>query len=121
MNRIIHFEIPVSDPEKSIAFYESLFGWKFKRFGDVDYWEVTTGPNDEPGINGGLMKRHDPKQPVANTIQVPDVDEALKKIVDAGGKIALPKMAIPGIGWLAYFMDPDGNIHGIMHDDKTAK
>lgn len=55
------------------------------------------------------------------TIHVASVDEYLKKIEGAGGKVALPKMAIPGLAWLAYGIDPDGNIFGIYEDDKNAK
>lgn len=119
MNRVIHFEIPSSDPEKSIAFYAGVFGWKFDRWGEEPYWLITTGEG-EPGINGGLMARHHPEQPVANTICVASLDAAVAAVEAAGGTIALPKMPIPTIGWLAYFKDPDGNIFGLMESDPNA-
>lgn len=121
MNRIVHFEIPASDPEKSIKFYGDLFGWKFTRFGNEEYWLVETGQPDQPGINGGLMKRRDPAQPVTNTIEVANLDDTIKRIEAAGGKIVVPKMPIPGVGWLAFFTDPDGMIHGITKADPSAK
>ena len=37
------------------------------------------------------------------------------------GTITVPKMAIPGVGWLAYFKDPDGNAFGIMESDMSAR
>lgn len=121
MSRITHFEIPSDDPEKLMSFYRTVFGWSFQRFGDYDYWMVTTGDNSKPGINGGLMKKKDPKQPVVNSINVENIDVSIKTIEANGGKIVVPKNAIPGVGWLAYFTDPDGNIHGIMQPDTNAK
>ena len=43
------------------------------------------------------------------------------KVVAGGGQIVLPKMAIPGVGYLAYCTDPAGLIFGIMHPDPAAK
>ncbi len=122
MNRVVHFEIPLNDPEKGAAFYEKIFGWEITKWdGSAPYWLVSTGDPAQPGINGGLLKKQDPQQPVVNTIEVQSVDDTLNAIVKAGGSVALPKMPIPGVGWLAYFKDPEGNISGIMQNDKSAK
>lgn len=118
MPRPVHFEIPVDDPERAAAFWGSVFGWQFQKWGDMDYWIVLTG--EGPGIDGGMLKRNDPAQPVTNTIDVPSIDEYIGKVEAAGGLIVVPKMAIPTVGWLAYFKDPDGNIFGIMQNDPTA-
>lgn len=120
MPRPIHFEIPVSDPDKAIEFYNSVFGWTFRQWGEEKYWLVTTGPEGEPGINGGLLLRRAPDHPQVNTIGVADVGAALESVVAAGGSIAVPRMAIPGVGWLAYGKDPDGNIFGMMQPDAGA-
>jgi predicted enzyme related to lactoylglutathione lyase len=56
-----------------------------------------------------------------NTVGVPSVDEFLKKIVKAGGKIVQKKTTIPGVGYMAYCADTEGNVFGIMQDDPTAK
>ena len=82
---------------------------------------IKTGEDSQPGINGGMMKRRDPSGSVYNTIQVPSVDQFVKKIESKGGIIVLPKMAIPGVGWLAYFKDTEGNISGIHQPDPSAK
>ena len=119
MHRPIHFEIPVADPEKSKKFFEDVFGWKFQKWdGPMDYWVILTG--EGVGIDGGMMRRNDPAQPIVNTIEVESVDAAVERIVAAGGEIVVPKMPIPGVGYLAYFKDVDGLIHGIMHTDRTA-
>lgn len=120
-NRVVHFEIPSDDPKKSMDFFGKAFGWKFQQFGDMQYWTVITGENDKPGINGGLMKKMDPKQPVAISIDVDNIDKAIEDITNAGGVIVVPKMPITSVGWLAYFTDPDGNIHGVYQHDPEAK
>jgi uncharacterized protein len=33
----------------------------------------------------------------------------------------VPKMPIPGVGWVAYFKDTEGHIFGAMQADATAK
>jgi hypothetical protein len=66
-----------------------------------------------------LPKR--PGQPIVNTIDVPSVDDYAQKVEAHGGKVVVPKMAIPGVGWLAYFADPEGNITGIYTQDPSAK
>ena len=128
MPRVIHFEIHATNPIELIPFYESLFGWTLTRFiPEVEYWTIVTGTDDQPGINGGLVKRQGPApvemQSVNGsvcTVQVESVDEILAKNAELGGSVALPKMPIPGIGWLAYIKDLDGNILGIMNPDPTA-
>jgi predicted enzyme related to lactoylglutathione lyase len=53
--RIVHFELNVKDVEKTIKFYEEVFGWKFEKWsGPIDYWLIMTGDENEPGIDGGL-------------------------------------------------------------------
>ena len=120
MNRVVHFEIPATDPETSRKFYESAFGWKFGQFGPAPYFLATTGPDNMPGINGAVMKRNHPQQPVTTIISVEDIDKAIAKITAAGGKIVVNKTALPGVGWSAYFMDPDNNILGIWKEDRAA-
>ncbi|MGH2667053.1 VOC family protein [Flavobacterium sp.] len=119
-NRVVHFEIPCDNPEKTMDFFKEVFGWNFQQFGTEDYWSVITGDDASPGINGGLMKKKDPRQPVVNSIEVLNLEKAITAIEKGGGKIVVPKMAIPTVGWLAYFTDPDGNIHGIFQNDSTA-
>lgn len=121
MSRVIHFEIPASDPDVSISFYRDVFGWSFRQFGDQDYWLATTGEESMPGINGAIIKRRDPGQPVTNSIGVPDMDAAMQKIEGAGGTIVVDKTPIPGVGWFSFFKDPDQNILGLMQTDEEAK
>src|SRR3990170_34029 len=113
---IIHFEIPADDVEKLRKFYSKLFGWKIEKTpGPMDYWLIQTVPIDEkgmpirPGVNGGMMKKQYPDHKPVNYVAVESVDEYSKKIEALGGKIIAPKMEVPGIGWWAFAVDPEGN------------
>lgn len=119
-NRVVHFEIPCDNPEKTMRFFESVFGWRFQQMGDQQYWMAMTGNDDDPGINGAIMKKNHPDQPVANSINVIDLDKTISDIENHGGKIVVEKMTIPNLGWVAFFKDPDGNIHGIWQVDPKA-
>ena len=122
MPRVVHFEVDAKKPERAIRFYEEVFGWRIEKWkGPMDYWLIMTGKEKEPGINGGLSIRTEVEPSTANTIDVASVDKYLKKIVDNGGKIVRPKMAVPGVGWMAYFKDPEGNTWGIMKSDQSAR
>lgn len=125
MPRPVHFEIHAADPDRAVAFYETVLGWKFERWGDIPYWLITTG--EGPGIDGGLVPRRGPAPaedaPVGsfvNTIDVPDLDATIRAVTDGGGTVALAKHAVPTVGWLAYCKDTDGNLFGLMQSDPTA-
>jgi len=122
MPRVVHFEIDAEDPERAIMFYEKVFGWKIEKWkGPIEYWLIMTGKQDEPDIDGGLARRTEDEPSTVNTIDVPSIDEYIKKVENNGGSIIRPKMAVPGVGWMAYFKDPEGNIFGMMQSDPTAK
>jgi uncharacterized protein len=129
MPRVVHFEIHAENPERAVAFYQGVFGWTFHKWdGPMDYWLITTGDDAERGINGGMIRRMGPppvEMQAVNayccTVQVPAIDEYIAKITSAGAPIVVPKMPIPGVGWLAYFKDTEGNIVGVMQPDANAK
>lgn len=120
MPRVIHFEIHCEDPERAIPFYQKLFGWQFHHWeGPWDYWLITTGENDQPGINGGMLRRMgavDGQCVIAYvcTVGVESVDESIEKALSLGGQIALAKQEIPNVGWLVYCKDTEGNIFGML-------
>jgi predicted enzyme related to lactoylglutathione lyase len=89
--------------------------------GAFDYWQITTGPDDEPGINGAITPRMTREQGTTDTIAVESLDESIEKIVAAGGTITQPKRAIPGIGYIAYCADTEGNRFGVIKPDMSAK
>jgi hypothetical protein len=59
-------------------------------------------------------------QAVINAIDVASVDEYCEKVIAAGGTITVPKMAVPTMGWVAYFTDTEGNTHGLWQTDPNA-
>jgi predicted enzyme related to lactoylglutathione lyase len=124
MGRVVHFEIHADDPERAGRFYERAFGWTIQKWEapqeGLDYWLVTTGPESEAGINGGIMKRRDPQGAVYNTIAVDSVEAACRRLEECGGKVVVPKFAVPGVGWVAYFRDTEGNVFGVHQADPSA-
>jgi predicted enzyme related to lactoylglutathione lyase len=120
-NTIIHFEIPANDLEKLSTFYSKLFNWKIFRVpGPAEYYMIQTVPTDEqgmplrPGVNGGMTKKEQPTQKPVNYIQVEDIDQQIKKIQKLGGKITMPKQEVPGVGWIASALDPEGNPFAVL-------
>jgi len=118
---IIHFEIPADNVERLRRFYSQLFGWKIEKTeGPVDYWMIETVPVDKqgrvkaPGVNGGMMKKQNPEHKFTYYVQVESVDKYSKKIQELGGKVIVPKMEVPNVGWWALAVDPEGNHFAIL-------
>ena len=126
MPRVVHFEIHAGDPQRAVNFYQKVFAWKFQKWeGPMEYWLVTTGPDDQPGINGGLLQRRgeiDGEAVIAYvcTVDVASVDDSTSTVQANGGQVVVPKMPIPGMGWLVYCKDTEGNIFGMMQSDPNA-
>lgn len=125
MNTIGYFEIQSSEPKREMAFYETVFGWKFIREHNVpiDYYRIETN-----GINGGLLKRPAKIPPMEHgtnafccSVQVEDFDATEKTILANKGKVALPKFAIPGRCYQGYFLDEDNNTFGIFEVNANAR
>jgi uncharacterized protein len=123
MGKVIHFEIPATDTKSIAAFYTKVFGWKIEKYpgGQMDYWLVTAGEDKEPGINGAIAVKDETHPTIINTISVASFEDAVKTIMQEGGKVLTPKMAVPNVGYMAYCKDPEGNLFGIMQVDPTAK
>jgi len=124
MARPVHFEIFADDPQRAITFYTEVFGWTVSQFGDQEYWLVSTGPTDEPGIDGAILPRRGDRPAVGapivgmvNTVQVTDLDATLAKALGRGGAMALDKMAIPGVGTVAYVLDSEANVVGVLEPE----
>ena len=126
MPRVVHFEIHAGDCERAAKFYKTVFGWDFQKWeGPMEYWKVITGPDNQPGINGGLMPRRgeiDGQAVIAYvcTVDVASIDDSTKTVESNGGQVVVPKMPIPGVGWLVYCKDTEGNIFGMMQADANA-
>jgi predicted enzyme related to lactoylglutathione lyase len=119
MNPVVHFEMPAEDRKRMAQFYTKAFGWQTEMLGpDMgDYVMVTTTESDDNGpkipgaINGGFFPRKEdwPAQYPSVVIAVDDIEMAMDKVSDAGGKVLGEPMEIPGIGQYVSFSDTEGN------------
>lgn len=122
MPKVIHFEIPAADTERALKFYIKVFGWKFDQYpGPMNYWLAKAGEDKETGINGAITQKGDVVNVTTNTISVPSYEVAIKKIIEAGGKVLSEKTVVPTIGYMSYCQDTEGNVFGIMQIDSDAK
>lgn len=119
MNPVVHFEMPAEDRKRMAQFYTKAFGWQTEMLGPEmnDYVVVTTTESDDNGpktpgaINGGFFPKKDdwPAQYPSVVIAVDDIEVAMDKVSDAGGKVLGEPMEIPGIGQYVSFSDTEGN------------
>jgi predicted enzyme related to lactoylglutathione lyase len=121
MSRVIRFDLGVDRPERAMKFYATVFGWKIDKVDGVeDYWAITTGEEGQAGIDGGMVKRRYPTESTTCWIATPSVDESLRKIVEAGGKVLAGKTPIPGFGFYGYCVDTEGNVFGVIQVENPA-
>ena len=131
MTRVIHFEIHAADVARAVAFYQAVFDWQvedWSEFAGMPYMGVTTGAEDQMGINGAIMQRQGPNPEPGGavaggvlTMGTGDFDATAAKIAAAGGTVALPKYALPGMAWQGYFLDTEGNVFGVHQPDHEAR
>ena len=129
-SRPIHFEIHADDVSRAVDFYGELFGWTFEdwsEFAGMPYFGATTGEEGSPGINGAIMARQGggggPGAGVNGavlTIGCEDYDTLHEAILAAGGQVAMPKSALPGMAWQGYYLDTEGNVFGLHQPDPEA-
>ncbi|HEX2394892.1 MAG TPA: VOC family protein [Bacteroidales bacterium] len=125
MNPVVHFEMPADDRERMADFYTRVFGWKTQFFGEDmgNYVTVTTTETDANGrpvnpgaINGGFYPKSADlgDQHPSIVIGVDNIQDSIKKIKEAGGKIIAEPVHIPQVGDYASFFDTEGNRVSIL-------
>ncbi|MEK6844601.1 MAG: VOC family protein [Nanoarchaeota archaeon] len=121
MDKVVHFEIPFDDVARAQKFYKGVFGWNITSVPEMNYHMVHTVEVDEKrmpkqagAINGGMYKRDEnsAKSPVI-VIDVANVDDYIKKIKKAGGKVVSGKRQVGDMGFYAQISDTEGNVIGI--------
>jgi uncharacterized protein len=128
-NSVAHFEIYADDPGKLTKFYTTLFDWSAEETGmDYTYLKsVETDaqgmPTQPGGINGGLIKTPPGFRAGAwvNYVNVDSIDDTTTRAQELGAKVTKTKSAVPGMGWFAMFIDPQGNNFAIWKTDPSAK
>lgn len=124
-NKVTMFEVPASDFKKAKEFYEKVFDWKVDLWGDEGAMACTTpmdndyNPVEPGGINGGFYKRKSKNDYPSIVVQTDSIDQTLKAIEGAGGKVVTPKHAIGEWGFMADFADLEGNVLALWEKGKT--
>lgn len=118
-NNLASFAIHADDVQRCRRFYEAVFGWRFEPWGPPDFYLVHTGDERNPGIQGLMHKRQEPRGSGAPnafecTIAVDDLEAVTKAVKAAGCRIIFEKAPIPTVGVLTKFEDPEGNVVGAM-------
>lgn len=119
--RVVHFEIPADDTDRAQKFYREAFGWSVDAAPGMDYALLGTVPvtdqgvpTEPGGINGGMMRREGIWAHPVVTIEVDDIEAALKRVEQLGGTVARGSMPVGPIGFAAYFTDTEGNLMGLF-------
>jgi predicted enzyme related to lactoylglutathione lyase len=125
-NNLARFAINADDVSRARRFYEQSFGWRFQPWGPPNFYLIETGDEKTPGVGGLLEQRRELIKDARMigyecTIGVDNIDEAIRAIVVANGKIVMPKFHIPTVGSGAYFTDTEGNVAAAMQFEPGAK
>ena len=112
-NPVVHWELWSEDPDRASEFYRKAFEWNIRRISEMDYHLAESG--GESGIGGGIMKPQAGPWPGNMTfyIDVDDRAEYRQKVVEAGGKIVVEEVDMPGVGSFSLFEEPDGRVIGL--------
>lgn len=109
---VVHFEIGCRDQAKTGEYYSKLFGWQVTNAGPAAMIQ-TGSPNGIPGHITALG--HEPQNYTIFYVEVDDIQAALDKAVELGGKKLVGPVPIP-TGFFAWFSDPEGNMIGLLQN-----
>jgi uncharacterized protein len=109
------FEIPVTDMNRAVRFYESVLDIKFT-LQDMGGMKMAIFPYPENGTGGALCQHPEYKPAASGGVVIylnggDDLDVPLGRVVAAGGQVVMPKTLItPEIGYMGFFKDSEGNV-----------
>ncbi len=127
MNPVMHFQIPVEEMPRAQEFYEQVFGWQVQAPPEMEgqyHMAITvptgeTGPTEPGGINGALARECEENPYRAwLVIGVDSVDEHVRKVEAAGGRLVTEKASVMGMGFYAEVEDTEGNLIGLWESVK---
>ncbi len=117
-NTVGWFEIPVTNMERAVAFYEAALDCKITVHnlgGLLMGWFPSQG--DTYGATGSLVQQESYVPSHEGTlvyITCDDLQQELDRIPEAGGKVLHPKTQIsPEHGYMGIFEDSEGNRVGL--------
>lgn len=118
-NNLNWFEIPATDISRAKKFYESIFAIEMGEM-EMEGMKMATFPYDPmSGKACGGVAQSPMHTPSADGAIIylnanPSMDAIVERIEGAGGQVVLPKTQIsPEIGYMAFFMDTEGNKVGL--------
>ena len=123
MNKVIMFELPVTNVKRASAFYKKAFGWQIYPW-NGSYGVITVPedknwvPKEKGAINGEMYRRSSKEEKAMVVVLVPSMAKALAAVKKAGGKVVLEKEAYGEWGWYARVKDPEGNTFGLWEHMK---
>ena len=125
-NQLTHFALHIDNIERAKKFYGNVFSWGFNNYGSDDFLQITADVEDKSEIIGALQSRkYSPvKEKVIGmegSIQVENVEETMRDIIESGGTIVLEKTAIPYVGWIVKFRDTEDNLLCVVQYDQEAR
>lgn len=120
MGQQVRLWIFAKDGDRAHAFYARVFGWSLPD--DRRHcWLITNVDDPRLGLDGPASKAAESgEEIIIPTVHVADLDATTAAALAAGGEILVPRIPLPGAGWLAYIADTEGNVIGIMQDDPHA-
>ena len=114
-NKLVHFAIYIDNMDRAKTFYSNLFGWNYNSYGPEDFLQIKDSDTNDAQLIGALQSRK--YSPIAEkingfecSIEVDDIDAIIKAVTKNGGRIIMPKIEIPHVGWLVKFLDTEKNI-----------
>jgi uncharacterized protein len=125
-NKLTHFAIHIDNIERARDFYDGVFDWGFNSYGQGEFLQIKADKSDDGELIGALQSRKYSPIPekvigLECSISVENIDDIIGKVKMNGGQVVMPKTAILYVGYIAKFMDTEGNlICGIQYDN-TAR
>jgi predicted enzyme related to lactoylglutathione lyase len=111
---VVHWEIQSKSPQRLHDFYRDVFAWEIDTNNPMQYGMVGSGSGGD-SINGGIGPSEGPAARTLVYASVPDIDQALSKVGERGGRTILPRTDM-GMVTLAVFEDPEGNAFGLVEE-----
>ena len=125
-NQLTHFAIYIDDIERAKKFYDEVFSWGFNSYGQSDFLQIKSDKSENSMPIGALQSRA--YSPVSDktigfecTIGVENIDNTIEKVIQSGGQILMPKTSIPYVGWIAKFLDTEGNLFCAMQYNNSSR
>ena len=124
-NKMTHFAVHIDDINRAKKFYDGVFDWGFNSYGQDDFLQIKSSKSEDGELIGAMQSRK--YSPVSDkvigmecTIGVENIDDIIEKVKSNGGQVLMAKTAVPTVGWLAKFLDTEGNLICAMQYDKAA-